>query len=82
MTLHASDAAELAEHLELLTGRLSHDPASLAASPEQFAGHPAYGTRQLREDLNHSTFLLGGGDGSSSPLTGRSRPAGPAPGRD
>jgi hypothetical protein len=30
-----------------------------------FVGHPAYGTEQLRQDLDRFTFLLGGDDGES-----------------
>jgi hypothetical protein len=35
----------------------------LAASLKDFVGHPAYGTTQLRADLDRFTFLLGGSDG-------------------
>jgi len=38
------------------------DPA-LAASLDQFTGHPAYGITQLRQDLERFVFLLGGSDG-------------------
>jgi hypothetical protein len=37
----------------------------LGVSLEAFVGHPAYGTAQLRQDLNRFTFLLGGDDGES-----------------
>jgi hypothetical protein len=57
------DAAELAEMLQFLDGWLAHDPARLAASLEQFLGHPAYGLPQLRQDLERFVFLLGGSDG-------------------
>ena len=30
-----------------------------------YVGHPAYGTAQLRQDLDRFTFLLGGDDGES-----------------
>jgi hypothetical protein len=43
-------------------------PARLAASLEQFVGHPAYGITQLRQDLERFVFLLGGSDGG--PLLG------------
>jgi hypothetical protein len=48
-----------------LTSRqwLTQDPGRLGASLEQFAGHPAYGITQLREDLERFAFLLGGSDG-------------------
>jgi hypothetical protein len=66
--LDTSDAAELAEMLQFLTGWLARDPARLAASLEQFVGHPAYGLAQLRDDLERFVFLLGGSDGE--PLFG------------
>ena len=49
--LDAGDAAELAEMLQFLTGWLARDPARLAASLEEFAGHPAYGIGELHQDL-------------------------------
>ncbi len=61
----AADAAELAEMLQFISEWLARDPARLSASQKQFAGHPAYGTAQLRQDLNRFTFLLGGDDGES-----------------
>jgi hypothetical protein len=63
--LDAGDAAELAELLQFLAGWLARDPARLGASLEQFAGHPAYGTAQLRQDLDRFIFLLAGDDGES-----------------
>jgi len=65
MRLDAADAAELAEMLQFLSEWLARDPARLSASLEQFVGHPAYGTAQLRQDLDRFTFLLGGDDGES-----------------
>ena len=59
------DAAELAELLQFLAGWLAPDPDRLGASLETFVGHPAYGTAQLRQDLNRFIFLLGGDDGES-----------------
>jgi hypothetical protein len=44
---------------------LARDPARLAASLEEFAGHPAYGLDQLRDDLERFAFLPGGSDGES-----------------
>jgi hypothetical protein len=38
--LDTSDAAELAEMLQFLTGWLARDPARLTASLEEFTGHP------------------------------------------
>ena len=61
--LDAAHAAELAEMLQFLDGWLARDPARLAASLEQFTGHPAYGLPQLRQDLERFVFLLGGSDG-------------------
>ncbi len=43
-------------------------PARLAASLEEFVGHPAYGTAQLRAHLERFVFPLGGSDGE--PLFG------------
>ena len=63
--LDTADAAELAEMLQFLTGWLARDPARLAASLEEFVGHPAYGITQLRDDLERFVFLLGGSDGES-----------------
>ncbi len=40
----------------------------LGASLEDFAGNPAYNIRQLPDDLDRITFLLGGNDGG--PLFG------------
>ncbi|HKA12722.1 MAG TPA: hypothetical protein VKI99_19850 [Candidatus Dormibacteraeota bacterium] len=66
--LDAADAAELAEMLQFLSGWLARDPARLAASLEEFVGHPAYGFPQLYQDLERFVFLLGGSDGE--PLFG------------
>ena len=63
--LDAVDAADLTEMLQLLTGWLDRDPARLAASFEEFVGHPAYGITQLHQDLDRFVFLLGGSDGES-----------------
>ena len=62
MKLNATDAAELTEMLQFLSQWLAHDPARLAASLEQFTGHPAYSPGELRADLERITFLLGGGE--------------------
>src|SRR5262245_27456997 len=63
--LDASDAAELAEMLQFLSEWLARDPARLGTSLEEFVGHPAYDTEQLRQDLERFVFLLGGSDGES-----------------
>ena len=68
MKLDVTDAAELAEMLQFLSQWLARDPARLAASLEQFVGHPAYGPQDLRADLERFVFLLGGSDGE--PLFG------------
>jgi len=52
LRLDVVDAAELAELLQFLAGWLARDPDRLGASLEAFVGHPAYGTAQLRQDLN------------------------------
>jgi hypothetical protein len=54
--------------LQFLTGWLARDPGRLAASLEEFVGHPAYDIGQLRQDLERFVFLLGGSDGE--PLFG------------
>ncbi len=61
--LDTADAAGLAEMLQFLSGWLARDPVRLAASLEQFVGHPAYGLAQLHQDLERFVFLLGGSDG-------------------
>jgi hypothetical protein len=68
MKLDATDAAELAEMLQFLSGWLARDPGRLGPSLEDFVGHPAYGLAQLRQDLERFVFLLGGSDGE--PLFG------------
>ena len=68
MNLDTADAAELAELLQFITGWLASDPDRLAASLLAFVGHPAYGTEQLRQDLDRFAFLLGSNDGE--PLFG------------
>jgi hypothetical protein len=68
MRLNTGDAAELAEMLQFLTGWLARDPARLAASLDEFVGHPGYGIQELRGDLERFIFLLGGSDGE--PLFG------------
>jgi hypothetical protein len=65
VTLNANDAAELAEMRQFLADWLNRDPSRLGASLEDFVGHPAYNTCQLREDLDRFIFLLGGSDGES-----------------
>jgi hypothetical protein len=71
VTLNANDAADLAEMLQFLADWLNREPGRLGASLEDFVGHPAYNTRQLREDLDRFVFLLGGSD--ANPLFGLRR---------
>jgi hypothetical protein len=63
--LDTADAAELAEVLQFLSSWLARDPGRLAASLEEYVGHPAYGIGQLRQDLERFAFLLGGSDGEA-----------------
>jgi hypothetical protein len=42
---------------------LARDLERLGPSLVQFVGHPAYGLRELRGDLERFVFLLGGNDG-------------------
>ena len=63
VSLNATDAAQLAEMLQFLSEWLTRDPARLAASLEEFVGHPAYGLDELHSDLERFVFLLGGSDG-------------------
>ena len=75
--LDVTDAAELTEMLQFLSGWLARDPARLAASFEEFVGHPAYGLNELRGDLERFVFLLGGSDGEH--LFGPPSPSPPRP---
>lgn len=56
VTVDANDAAELAGMLQFLADWLNRDPSRLGASLEDFAGHPADNTCQLREDLDRFIF--------------------------
>ena len=66
--LDVTGAAELAEMLQFLSGWPARDPARLAASLQEFVGHPVHGVMQLHQDLERFVFLLGGSDGE--PLFG------------
>jgi hypothetical protein len=50
---------------QAMHGWPARDPARLAASLEEFVGHPAYGLDRLRDDLERFAFLPGGSDGES-----------------
>ncbi len=64
ISLHLSDAAELAEMLTFLASWLSgSQKPTLAGSFAAFAGHPAYNTDALCADLHRFVFLLGVSDG-------------------
>ena len=52
ITLDTADAAELAETLQLLSDWLASDPSRLSPSLQDFIGHPAYGTAELRQDVD------------------------------
>ena len=65
MKLDVNDAAELAEMLQFLSHWLARDPGRLGPSLAEFVGHPAYGTAELRGDLERFVFLLGGSDGEA-----------------
>jgi hypothetical protein len=54
--------------LQFLEDWLARDQDHLEPSLEGFVGSPAYGVRQLRDDLARFIFLLGGSDGE--PLFG------------
>jgi hypothetical protein len=63
ISLDSTDAGELADMLQFLGDWLARDPGRLGASLKDFVGHPAYGTAQLRDDLERFIFLLGGSNG-------------------
>ena len=66
--LNTSDAAELAEMLQFLNRLAGPRSGRLAASLDEFVGHPAYGIQPAARDLERFAFLLGGSDGE--PLFG------------
>lgn len=61
--LDSSDAVELGELLEFLSGWLVCDGARLAVSLCGFVGSNDYDVDDLRADLSRLAFLLGGNDG-------------------
>ena len=68
--------------LQFLSQWLARDSGPLSASLVQFAGHPAYGITQPRDDLERFAFLLAGSDGEQlfGPCPGsRPRRAYPGP---
>ena len=70
--IDTTDAIELAETLQLITGWTAADPATLAPSFLAWTGHPAYDLDALRAGLDRFAFLLGGNDGEF--LTGQDPP--------
>ena len=68
ISLDSTDAGELADMLQFLSEWLARDPERLGPSLGDFIGHPAYGTGDLRHDLERFIFLLGGSKGE--PLFG------------
>jgi hypothetical protein len=58
---------------------LARDPDRLGTSLVGYAGHPAYGTAPLRQDLDGFTFLLGGNGESLWPWRGSQRRRSPCP---
>ena len=62
-TLDHVDAIELTELLQFLREWLDADHDPLNASLQTFVGSSAYGSDQLRADLDRFGFLLGGNDG-------------------
>jgi hypothetical protein len=63
VSLDTADAMELAGLLQLLARWLASDPRRLGASLLDFIGHPAYGPRELQDDLHRLAFLIGGTGG-------------------
>jgi hypothetical protein len=57
--LPAADVGELIELLQFLDDWLATCPGQLREPFTRFAGHPAYGITQLRDDLQRLAFLLG-----------------------
>ena len=71
--LDTTDVGELTEMLQFLSDWLVRDPGRLGAPLDEFIGHPAYGTDQLRHDFERYIFLLGGSDGEPLVGTGEDR---------
>jgi len=57
--LPAADVAELIELLQFIDDWLATCHDQLREPFARFVGHPAYGTSQLRGDLQRLAFLLG-----------------------
>jgi hypothetical protein len=57
-----ADVIEFAGLPQFLTGWIASDPARLQSSLPAYAGHPAYGTAHLHQDLHRVTFPPGGND--------------------
>jgi hypothetical protein len=65
ISIDTTDAVELAELLQFLTGWITSDPGRLRESLLTYVGDPAYGTQELQDDLHRFAFLLGGNDGEA-----------------
>jgi hypothetical protein len=78
VALAPADAAELAEMLQFLSDWLSRDRDRLEPSLESFVGSPAYGTRQLRQDLAASSCCSAAVTASRYSTPGGSRARDPA----
>ena len=63
VNIDTTDAAELADLLQLLRDWLDSDPVRTSASLTHFIGHHAYALPELLTDLDRFTFLLGANDG-------------------
>lgn len=62
--LDPADAIELQELLQFLDGWLATCHDQMCHELTRFTGHPAYGTTQLRSDLQRFAFLLGADNGN------------------
>ncbi|AXB45330.1 MULTISPECIES: hypothetical protein [Pseudonocardiaceae] len=63
VNLDIGDAAELVELFQFVHDWLATEADHVDESLSSFVGNRAYDTRQLRNDLNRFTLLLGGSDG-------------------
>jgi hypothetical protein len=81
MRLDTADAAELAEMLQFLAGWLARDSARLAASLEEFVGHPPTTWPSCARIWSGSSFCSAAATASSSLAHDQAPPASaPRPG--